>query len=136
MAELHFSYLDRRSDRTEFVKQWLLRSIVAVFFIYVGWGKFVYSSWIGLFGRLGFGQWLRYFTGILQVGGGFLVLIPRTFVIGIAMLAVTMLGAMGAWIFFLGVPLAAVIPGAILGGLVIVGGEKLFDLASSIGNGK
>jgi uncharacterized membrane protein len=132
MAELRFSYFEQSANRSEILKKWLLRAIVGVAFILIGKSKFdAHSQWIGIFQRLGFGQWLRYFTGVLQVGGGLLVLIPRTFVVGTAMLAVTMLGAMGAWIFFLGVPFAAVIPGAILGGLLIVGGEDVMELASS-----
>jgi uncharacterized membrane protein YphA (DoxX/SURF4 family) len=133
MPELKLSYLDARQDRTEVLKKWLLRSIVAVAFIWIGKGKFAaHSQWIEIFERLGFGQWLRYFTGVLQVGGGLLVLIPRTFAVGIIMLAITMVGAMGSWVFFLGVPLAAIIPGAILGGLVVVGADDLMELVSSL----
>jgi uncharacterized membrane protein YphA (DoxX/SURF4 family) len=133
MPELKLSYLDASQDRNELLKKWLLRAIVAVSFIWIGKGKFeAHSHWIEIFERLGFGQWLRYFTGILQVGGGLLVLIPRTFAVGVIMLAITMVGAMGAWIFFLGVPLAAIIPGAILGGLLVVGGDDLMELVSSL----
>lgn len=132
MAELRFSYLDPNTDRSDTRRKWLLHAIVGVVFIFIGESKFeAHSQWVGLFQHLGFGQWLRYFTGVLQVGGGLLLLIPRTFVIGIAMLALTMLGAMAAWIFFLGGPVTAVIPGAILGGLLAVGGEDLTEFASS-----
>ncbi len=131
MAELRFSYLDQRSDRIEVLKKWLLRSVVGVSFIFIGKSKFdAHSQWIELFDRLGFGQWLRYLTGTLQVAGALLVLIPRTFAAGIIMLSMTMMGAMAAWVFFLGVPLAAIIPGAILGGLLIVGAEEVIELAS------
>lgn len=131
MAELRFSYLDQRADRTELVKKWLLRAIAGIAFIFIGKSKFAaHSEWIEIFQRLGFGQWLRYFTGVLQVGGGILVLIPRTTAIGICMLAVTMLGAMAAWVFFLSMPLFAIIPGAILGALIVIGGEDVMELAS------
>jgi len=70
------------------------------------------------------------FTGILQVTGGVLVLIPRTFAIGIPLLMSSMAGAMAAWIFVLGVPLAAIIPGSIFAGLLFVGAEDVFDLMS------
>ena len=107
--------------------------LAAVAFIGIGKGKFeAHSDWIEIFERLGFGQWLRYFTGVLQVGGGLLVLIPRTSAVGIIMLAITMVGAMGAWVLFLGVPLAAIIPGAILGGLLVVGADDLMELVSSL----
>jgi uncharacterized membrane protein len=135
MAELRLSYLEQRADHRDILKKWLLRSIAAVAFIWIGEGKFAaHSQWIEIFERLGFGQWLRYFTGVLQVGGGLLVLVPRTFAIGIIMLAVTMIGAMGAWLFFLGIPLAAIIPVAILGGLLVVGGEDVMELASALNN--
>jgi hypothetical protein len=44
------------------------------------------------------------------------------------MLPITMVGAMGAWVFSLGVPFFAIIPAAILGGLLVVGGEDVMEL--------
>lgn len=133
MAELRFSYLEQKTDdRSEVLRRWLLRAIVGVVFIFIGKSKFdAHSDWIGIFQRIGVGQWLRYFTGVFQVGGGLLVLIPRTFAIGIAMLAFTMAGAMAAWVFFLGAPFNALIPGAILGGLFAIGGDELIELVSA-----
>ena len=131
MAELRFSSLEDYSSRSELLKKWLLRSAVAGVFIWIGKGKFqAHSEWVVIFDRIGFGQWFRYFTGIVQVCGGVLVLIPRTFVVGILMLMCSMAGAMAAWIFFLGVPLAAIIPGSIFVGLLFVGAEDVIDLAS------
>src|SRR5438132_13315320 len=111
---------------------WLPRVAVALLFVAVGFSKFSDPMWVRLFGRIGFGQWFRYFTGVLQIAGGVLVLIPRTFPVGIIILACTMLGAMGAWLFFLGSPLTAIIPGALLLGLLAVGGEPLLDFAAVI----
>jgi hypothetical protein len=68
------------------------------------------------------------FHGVLQVVGGVLVLIPKTFVFGILLIGCTMAGAMAAWIFFLGQPFTAIIPGALLIGLLFVGGEELSNL--------
>jgi putative oxidoreductase len=108
---------------------WLPRIAVAVVFLFVGKAKFgAQSGWVGIFDQLGLGQWFRYLTGALQVGGALLVLIPRTFPIGILILACTMLGAMAAWIFRLGAPFNALIPAAILGGLLITGGQELRTL--------
>jgi len=45
------------------------------------------------FDKIGWGQWVRYVTGMMQVTGGVLVLIPRTLAVGAAMLACTMVGA-------------------------------------------
>jgi len=131
MPELRFSYVEGRPSHSDLLKKWLLRSAVAVAFILIGKGKFeAHSQWIAIFDRIGFGQWFRYFTGVVQVTGAVLVLVPRAFALGILMLSCTMLGAMAAWIFFLGVPFAAVVPGAILGGLLLIGAEDLSDLAS------
>ena len=69
---------------------------VAVLFVLIGWSKFDSDPrhmWVQIFDRIGFGQWLRYVTGVLQVGGAVLLLVPKTITIGVAMLACTMLGA-------------------------------------------
>ena len=47
-------------------------------------------------------------------------------------LAGTMLDAMGAWVFFLGNPVLAIVPGGILLGLLAVGGSDVMDLIASI----
>jgi putative oxidoreductase len=121
------------ASRSDSGTTWLLRVGVALLFIYVGQTKFAArSSWIEIFNRIGFGQWLRYLTGVLQVFGGVLILIPRTFVYGIIVLACTMAGAMAAWVFFLGSPVTAVIPGFLLLGLFFVGSEELIYLLSKL----
>ncbi len=115
------------------IRKWAPRLIAATLFLFVGYSKFAdHSQWVGIFEKIGFGQWFRYFTGMLQVGGALLILIPRTFPAGILILACTMAGAMGAWIFFLGMPLNALIPGMLPLGLIFVGGEGLLDFFSSI----
>jgi hypothetical protein len=108
---------------------WLPRIAVALVFTFLGKDKFAaQSDWVAIFDHIGFGQWFRYVTGALQVGGALLVLIPRTFAIGIIVLSCTMLGAMATWIFSFDAPFNALFPGAILGGLLIVGGEDVINL--------
>jgi len=93
---------------------------VGVAFLSVGISKFGgHSTWIGTFDRIGLGQWFRYFTGAVQTIGAALVLVPRTSFAGTLVIACTMLGAMAAWIFRLGAPGNAVIPGVIL--LLVLG---------------
>ena len=99
---------------------WLPRIAVALVFVGVGISKFTDPMWVRLFGRIGFGQWFRYFTGMMQIVGGIIVLIPRLSLLGIAMLACTMTGAVITWIAF-GLPLNAPIPGALLIALISVG---------------
>jgi hypothetical protein len=121
--------LDEHRSMMDVAGIWLPRIVVAMLFIFVGKSKFAdRSEWVGIFAKIGFGQWFRYFTGTLQVVGGVLVLIPKTFPLGILLIGSTMAGAMAAWIFFLGQPLTAIIPGALLMGLLFVGGEELSDM--------
>jgi hypothetical protein len=56
------------------------------------------------------------------------VLLPKTFPFGILLIGCTMAGAMAAWIFFLGQPFTAIIPGGLLIGLLFLGGEDLSDM--------
>jgi hypothetical protein len=112
------------------VSRWLPRLGVAILFLFVGTAKFqIQSPWVRIFEQIGFGEWFRYLTGTLQVIGAVLVLIPRTFAIGILILACTMAGAMAFWIFWLGAPFNAAIPGILLLGLLFVGGEALIDFS-------
>ena len=61
-------------------------------FLYFGTAKFKSDAdapWVVLFDQIGFGQWLRYFTGVLEIVGAFLVLVSGTVEIGLAILIVT-----------------------------------------------
>ena len=101
---------------------WLCRAGVALFFIYVGTTKFgATSGWVVIFDRIGVGQWLRYLTGLIQVGGGLLLLIPRPAVAGAALLACTMLGAVIAQLFILHGGPVVLMPAVLLAGVIAVG---------------
>jgi len=113
MPELKLASGERRSGQDVMIT-WILRVALAVIFVSVGRDKFDPNSmWPALFARIGFGQWFRYLTGTLQITGALLVLIPRTFPLGIALLACTMIGAVVVWVSF-GEPGNAIIPGVIL----------------------
>jgi uncharacterized membrane protein YphA (DoxX/SURF4 family) len=76
--------LDERRAGIDVFKTWLVRVVVALLFISVGAAKFRQRSpWVEIFDQIGFGVWFRYFTGTLQIAGAVLVLIPRTFPVGI-----------------------------------------------------
>src|ERR1022692_3826214 len=67
---------------------WVVRGGVAVFFVIFGMEKFSSdpgSHWVKLFEQIGAGVWFRYFTGVVEVLGGLLVLIPRTALAGLAL---------------------------------------------------
>ena len=108
-------------DRLATLRTWLPRIAIALVFVSVGSSKFSDPMWVRLFGQLGLGQWFRYLTGVMQIAGGLLVLIPRTSLAGIVLAACTMLGASVAWLTVLHAPGNAPIPGTIFAILVAIG---------------
>jgi len=129
MEDVKLTLLEDQRGWIDHLRTWLPRVAVALLFFFVGKSKFgAHSSWIKTFEQIGFGQWFRYLTGIIQMLGAIAVLIPRIFPWGIVMLACTMLGAILAWIFLLGVPFNAIFPAALLIALVVIGGEDLLNL--------
>lgn len=51
---------------------------------------------VQLFAAVGFGQWFRYVTGIIELIGAVLLLVPGVAALGAALLAMTMIGALVA----------------------------------------
>jgi uncharacterized membrane protein len=101
---------------------WFPRVALAAAFLVIGRSKFLeHSVYVRIFERIGLGVWFRYFTGTLQIAGSILVLIPRTFLVGIAMIGCTLLGAVLVWFFILGSAGSAIIPGAILAIVIAIG---------------
>jgi putative oxidoreductase len=101
---------------------WFFRVLVALYFLLVGSRKLMGDTmWVTIFEQIGAGQWFRYLTGMLQVTGALLVLIPRTFLIGMSILAATMVGAMLAWILVLHEPRSAMLPAVLLAVLLAIG---------------
>lgn len=56
---------------------------------------------VRLFEAVGIGQWLRYITGILQLAGAVLIVVPKTRSVGAALLVAIMLGAIATHLFIL-----------------------------------
>jgi uncharacterized membrane protein YphA (DoxX/SURF4 family) len=57
---------------------------------------------VGLFEAIGIGQWFRYLTGALEVVGALLLFVPRISGVGAALLAAVMGGAIMTHIFIVG----------------------------------
>ncbi|GGP44564.1 DoxX family protein [Saccharothrix coeruleofusca] len=55
---------------------WGLQLALAAYFAYSGSLLFG-DDFVNKFDRIGFGQWLRYLTGVLEVGGAVGLLVPR-----------------------------------------------------------
>ncbi|MDX8032886.1 DoxX family protein [Lentzea sp. BCCO 10_0856] len=69
---------------------WILQILLAVTFVKNGWALFG-DDFVKKFDDIGFGQWFRYLTGVLEIGTAIGLLIPR--VCGIAALGLA--GIMG-----------------------------------------
>jgi len=82
---------------------WMLQIAVGAFFIMGGWSKVVgFPEMVGLFDAIGFGQWFRYVTGLLEVAGGVLLFIPGVAAVGAVLLAGIMVGAVLTHVFLIG----------------------------------
>src|SRR5579872_7297059 len=103
------------------ITDWLLRAAIAIAFVSFGMEKFTDPQWVGFFTRVGFGQWFRTFTGVVEILGAVLVLIPKTATAGLALLACTMGSAVLIWAFVLGQPANGIITGAFCVALVMFG---------------
>jgi uncharacterized membrane protein YphA (DoxX/SURF4 family) len=67
---------------------------VAVAFLGAGTAKLMSGApMVRMYDIIGWGQWFRYVTGVIEVGSAFLILVPATATIGAALLACTMVGA-------------------------------------------
>jgi len=82
---------------------WVLQIAAAGMFLMVGFLKLSGDpQLVGLFKAIGLGQWFRYLTGSLEVGGAILLLIPRLSGLGALMLFVVRIGAVITHLFIVG----------------------------------
>ena len=76
------------------VALWMLQVLVAVAFVAAGSGKLLGNpEMIALFDAVGIGQWFRYVTGLLEVLGALLLVVPGKTAFGAVLLAGVMAGA-------------------------------------------
>lgn len=81
---------------------WVLKIVFALAFMGAGGAK-LYGppQMVAEFDTIGLGQWFRYFTAMMEIGGAILLLLPRTTFFGAAALTAVCVGAFFAQIFFL-----------------------------------
>jgi uncharacterized membrane protein YphA (DoxX/SURF4 family) len=94
------------------IGDWVLRGGIALLFASAGTEKFS-DQWVKLFQEIGWGDWFRYFTGVVEILGAVLVLLPWTVTVGLALLAATMASAALILIFVVGRPADSVFSGGI-----------------------
>ena len=113
---------EERRGAGDVLATWMPRIAVALIFLSVGSEKFgSHGPWIRVFARIGLGDWFRYLTGVMQVGGALLLLVPPLVRFGAVVLGCTMIGAIVANVFVLNTGFAAIIPAALLTAVVFVG---------------
>ena len=101
---------------------WCIQALLALEFVIVSSAKLMgMQEMVQLFTAVGLGQWFRYVTGILELAGAVLIVVPRTMGIGAALLATTMLGAIIVHLFILQVPPTAPVVLFLLTGFVVWG---------------
>jgi len=90
------------AGRLKTIGFWVLKLLLAAFFLFAGGAKIVgVPAMVDLFDHVGVGQWLRYLTGALEMGGAALLLWPPTVFYGAVLLALVSVGALWAQIFVL-----------------------------------
>ena len=101
---------------------WVFRLSASALFLSVGIEKFQAESyWVNLFTDIGFGDWFRYLTGVIQVVGGLLLMAPRPMRLGALFVGGTMAGAVVVHLLVLDTGVGgAVIPAALLIFVVVI----------------
>jgi uncharacterized membrane protein YphA (DoxX/SURF4 family) len=113
------SYVRPRGRRLATVALWILQIALAVMLFRAGLSKLIgQPAMIQLFDAVGLGQWFRYVTGVVEVAGAIMLLLPALAADGALLLTGTMLGAIVTHLTVLHAPLTA--PLRLLVGLLIV----------------
>jgi putative oxidoreductase len=110
-------------SRARKVAEWGLRLFLALVFVYAGVQKFPSAPgamWVKVFADIGLGQWFRYFTGVVEVVGGALLLVPAATILAVPLLACTMVGAIIVHVLVVGTGPQTVAVSILLTGLLAI----------------
>jgi uncharacterized membrane protein YphA (DoxX/SURF4 family) len=100
--------LPANSGKVRLITLWILSGLLALAFLGAGGAKLAgAAAMVQLFGKVGLGQWFRYFTGMLEVAGAIGLLISRYAFYAAILLALVMVGAIIAHLTVLGTSPAA-----------------------------
>ncbi|MEU6562028.1 DoxX family protein [Nocardia nova] len=91
---------------------WTLQIVLGLFFIVAsGLPKLAgQSDAVRIFHEIGWGDWFRYFAGVVEIAGGIGLLVPRLTGLAAAGLTVTMILAAATQAFVLDAPANAIFP--------------------------
>jgi putative oxidoreductase len=94
MADISASTAPASKASAGHIIAWILCVLVAAEFLYASGLKFIGNSMeVQLFAAIGWGQWFRYFTAVIELFGAIGLLIPRRSRRSAVLLALVMLGA-------------------------------------------
>jgi uncharacterized membrane protein YphA (DoxX/SURF4 family) len=94
MAYAGVGYADRKKISARNIVAWVLCVLAAAEFLFAGGLKLIGAPIeVSMFGIIGWGQWFRYFTAVLEVLGAIGLLIPRRSRRAALLLSLVMLGA-------------------------------------------
>jgi uncharacterized membrane protein YphA (DoxX/SURF4 family) len=83
-----------RPGKAANIALWVVQILLALAFLGAASGKLLGNpDMVGLFEAIGVGQWFRYLTGLLELTGAILIVVPRTKFLGAALLSMVMVGA-------------------------------------------
>ncbi len=83
---------------------WAIRILLATLFLFEGIDKFSERRlWLRIFEEIGFGQWFRYFTGVVEVSGALMLLAPKATIVAVGLLGCTMVGALLVHLLVIGI---------------------------------
>ena len=112
--------LPAASGKGRLIILWTLSVLTALAFIAAGGSKLAgVPAMVEIFDKVGFGQWFRYFTGLLEVTAAIGLLIPRYAFYAAVALAVVIIGAIIAQLTVLdrslGAPVALLVITGVIG---------------------
>jgi uncharacterized membrane protein YphA (DoxX/SURF4 family) len=91
---------DLQRGRASLIALWLTQVALAAMFLMAGGSKLAgVPAMVSLFDTLGFGQWFRYLTGVVEVVSAIALLMPSAAIFGAMLLIPTMVGAAAANLF-------------------------------------
>jgi uncharacterized membrane protein YphA (DoxX/SURF4 family) len=121
MAEVIAAPLERRNKALT-TAMWVVRILLCAFFLFEGFDKFGSRPlWIRIFEQIGWGQWFRYFTGVVETAGAVAMLIPALTPVAVMLLGSAMIGALLTHALVVGVGPQSVIVTILLGLILVIG---------------
>ena len=124
-ATRHLSDADAHPGKALHIVLWCVQVVLALAFLGAGSQKVIGApAMVALFKAIGIGQWFRYVTGICELTGAVLIVVPKTRTIGAGLLAAVMVGAITAHLFVLHIPPTAPVVLLLLASFILWGRRR------------